>query len=159
MIGQCGHHSCSWHHNASQCLDWINKQSYSFVLVFESQICQDYQSDILWHVLESTLAVPVTLGGRDYGRLLPEHSFIDALNLEPRILAKYLLRLHSRPNEYAAYFKWREKLEFRPMPWPCELCRRLKRNKVTKLRSQGRRRSLRRIFSNLCTSWPNLEFL
>ena len=46
----------------------------------------------LFQVLETTQLVPVVFGGVDhFGRILPEHSFIDALSQKnPASLARYL---------------------------------------------------------------------
>lgn len=66
----------------------------SFLLVFESHLCQHYQSDFLWQALSKTNSVvPVVFGGKDMARILPEGAeevVIDALSQEPQTLAHYL---------------------------------------------------------------------
>ena len=68
-------------------------------LIFSSQSFRGFDMEL----------IPVVLGGANYTKLLPPHSFIDVRDYEsPKHLAKYLLHLVKHPTEYMEYFAWKQ---------------------------------------------------
>ena len=70
--------------------------------------------------------VPVVLGGVDYDRFAPPHSFIDLRQFESaKQLADYLLLLDRSDHLYACYFEWKRnyKITYPTMDGWCDLCR------------------------------------
>ena len=51
--------------------------------------------------------VPVVLGGANYSSIAPPHSYINALDYNPRQLAEYLTILDRDDILYAEYFWWK----------------------------------------------------
>ena len=61
-----------------------------------------------WRVLNTTLSVPIVMGGADYEQIAPPNSYLDVRNFtSPRRLAEYLIYLDDHPSEYAKYHAWR----------------------------------------------------
>ena len=111
---------------------------YKFYLAFENSICNDYVTEKLFSILQHDI-VPVVLGGADYTRIAPPHSFIDARQFEgPEQLADYLKRLDTDDDLYAEYFEWKKdyKVEagFEQMARHafCDLCSKLHRDESVK---------------------------
>lgn len=69
--------------------------------------------------------VPIVMGGDDYARYLPSHSYINVLDFaSPKMLAKYLKALNKDQAGYMAYFEWKKQFvsEFTPFEWLCDVC-------------------------------------
>ena len=155
VFGACGQPCPTSSSSLAECLFYLNAR-FKFLLVFESHLCQHYQSDLLYHALQTAPAlVPVVFGGIDYNSVLPEHSFIDALNQSPKALAHYLKYLSRHKVDYDKYFDWRSRLELRIVAWPCLLCEALRQGRH--LPGGLYKEPLnRRTFP--CTKWPDLNF-
>jgi alpha-1,3-fucosyltransferase len=77
-----------------------------FYLSFENSVCDDYVTEKFWTYLSGKL-VPIVLGGADYAKIAPPHSFINALDYQdPKDLANYLNYLISNQTAYNEYFQW-----------------------------------------------------
>ena len=89
----------------SKCHEYIEK-NYMFYLSFENSICEDYVTEKFWKFLNGNL-VPVVLGGANYDKIAPPHSFINAMDFSsPNDLAEYLKYLISNSTAYNEYFKF-----------------------------------------------------
>ena len=89
----------------SKCHEYIEK-NYMFYLSIENSICEDYVTEKFWKFLNGNL-VPVVLGGANYDKIAPPHSFINAMDFSsPNDLAEYLKYLISNSTAYNEYFKW-----------------------------------------------------
>ena len=125
-IGKCG--------NATVCaaLDHDCERrlfaGYYFYLAFENSICEDYITEKLFSRMSQNL-VPVVLGGGDYARDLPPHSYIDIADFaSPKHLADYLLMLIDSPVEYAQYHVWRYDYAIGQHDELCVFCRYMNEN-------------------------------
>ena len=59
---------------------------YKFALAFENSQCRDYVTEKFWRILNTTLSVPIVMGGGDYEQLAPPNSFLDVRNFSsPRV--------------------------------------------------------------------------
>ena len=101
-------------------------KKYKFYLAFENSICADYVTEKFFKPLIYEV-VPIVLGGADYTKFAPPHSYINALVdfKSPKELADYLLFLNSNDQLYARYFDWRKDYTisiFDPKGW-CHLCK------------------------------------
>jgi hypothetical protein len=99
---------------------------YKFYLAFENSWCPDYVTEKLYRTLQFD-TVPIVLGGVDYQRFAPPHSYINALDFStPKELADYLLLLNSSQELYAEYFQWKNdyNVVVPAMDGWCDLCRR-----------------------------------
>ena len=77
-----------------------------FYLSFENSICNDYITEKFWPYLNGKL-VPIVLGGADYNKVAPPHSFINAMNYpNPKDLADHLKYLISNNTAYNEFFQW-----------------------------------------------------
>ena len=80
--------------------------TYKVYLSFENSACVDYITEKVWRILTMNV-VPVVLGGADYKRHLPPHSFIDVRDFRSaKHLADYLLMLGNNDALYRKYFEW-----------------------------------------------------
>ena len=103
VYGGCGQNK--WP-NGIECAKYIQKE-YMFYLSFENSICKDYVTEKFWSHLGSDL-VPIVLGGADYEKIAPPHSFIDtSMFSDPKQLAKYLNYLMQNQTAYYEYFNWK----------------------------------------------------
>lgn len=111
IYGECGSLKCTrnathWLSNP-ECYDKL-ANDYKFYLSFENSICQDYVTEKLFNILQHDM-VPVVLGGADYLKIAPPHSYIDtAWFASPADLANYLLHLDSHDDQYDKYFDWKK---------------------------------------------------
>lgn len=100
------------------------RAQYKFYLAFENSWCPDYVTEKFYRTLQFD-TVPIVLGGADYQRFAPPHSYINALDFStPKELADYLLLLDKSQELYAQYFQWRNDYNvFVPAldGW-CDLC-------------------------------------
>ncbi len=109
VYGACGNLSLNCAFKEEGCFDGVAKR-YFFFLAFENSHCKDYVTEKLYRTLTMDL-VPVVMGGADYRKLLPSHSYIDAKDFKsPRNLAEYLLKLANNTEEYLSYFGWKKNL-------------------------------------------------
>ena len=123
IYGSCGNLTCS-RDNKSLCLEML-RSDYKFYLAFENSLCPDYVTEKLFQTLMYD-TVPVVLGGVDYDRFAPPHSFIDVRQFESaKQLADYLLLLDRSDHLYARYFDWKRHYEITcpTMDGWCDLCR------------------------------------
>ena len=101
------------------------RKDYKFYLAFENSFCPDYVTEKFYRTLKLDV-VPIVLGGAEYERFAPPHSYINALDFEtPKHLADYLLLLNSSDSLYSKYFDWKEQyqVEMPSMDGWCDLCR------------------------------------
>ena len=102
VYGHCGRNECP---NNDKCPEHI-QDNYMFYLSFENSVCDDYVTEKFWTYLSGKL-VPIVLGGADYAKIAPPHSFINALDYQdPKDLANYLNYLISNKTAYNEYFQW-----------------------------------------------------
>ncbi|KAF8788076.1 Fucosyltransferase C like protein [Argiope bruennichi] len=122
IYGNCGTKMCS-HQHARDCYRMLAERC-KFYLSFENSICKDYATEKLFYALMFDM-VPVVLGGNDYERYLPPHSFINVIDFaKPKDLANFLLETAEDEAKYLSYFKWKESHEATSLPylWLCDLC-------------------------------------
>ncbi|GFX82038.1 alpha-(1,3)-fucosyltransferase C [Trichonephila clavipes] len=122
VYGKCGDKSCP-HKLARDCYSWMAERC-KFYLSFENSICKDYSTEKLYYALMTDM-VPIVMGGDDYAKYLPPHSYIDVANFSsPKKLAQYLHQVGQTESSYLSFFKWKEKREatFVPYYWFCDLC-------------------------------------
>jgi alpha-1,3-fucosyltransferase len=99
-------------------------------LSFENALCRDYATEKFFLPLIHDI-VPVVYGGANYTALAPPHSFIDALRLTPRQLARYLHRVGSNETLYNEFFWWKDHYEVEAETYQmllhayCDLCKKL----------------------------------
>ena len=70
IYGDCGNLTC-----VGTCID-DNSLHYYFYLAFENSICPDYISEKFWRNINHPV-IPVVMGGGNYSRDAPPHSYID----------------------------------------------------------------------------------
>lgn len=103
IYGKCGNLTCD---NRLQCWKMLQKD-YKFYIGFENSLCPDYVTEKLTRSLLYD-AVPIVMGGVDYNRFAPPHSFINVFDFEsPKQLADYLILLDRTDDLYARYFDWK----------------------------------------------------
>ena len=121
IYGKCGNLSCTDH---LQCLEMI-RTDYKFYIAFENSFCPDYVTEKLTRALRYD-AVPIVMGGVDYNRFAPPHSFIDVNDFgSPKQLANYLLLLNDANSLYERYFDWKRDFDVHlstKQGW-CHLCK------------------------------------
>ena len=124
--GGCGknqNESCS-----KGCMDKL-ETNYKFFLAFENSHCRDYVTEKAFRTLSYNL-VPVEMGGADYKKILPPHSFIHAHDFKsPKELADYLKLVSQNPDMYRKYLAWKHKYVIYMVPNTvgvfCKLCEHL----------------------------------
>lgn len=120
VYGSCGPFKCS-RNNEQHCFDLL-RTNYYFYLSFENSNCQDYVTEKVSNALENNV-VPIVLGGANYTRFLPPHSYIDASGTSPKDLAQMIKNFIDNPKYYAEYFWWKNYYQvvdgYNPF---CKLC-------------------------------------
>ena len=197
------------------CLEYL-AGFYTFLLVFETHVCQNYISPQLLRVLHLTKnsIIPVVFGGINYNELFsntsvdppsymytrnktiryskysdqststgdgtvrqvgsnlqsPSLFMIDALGQSPRALAHYLKHLVKESSKkdvrrvhLGDYLRWKAIYNLYLTEWPCLLCEKLRRKKIykekyLKIESSRNEYQPELVSSELCTSWPTLDF-
>ena len=82
-------------------------KTHKFYLAFENSFCRDYITEKVWSRIQGDI-VPIVLGGADYGKHLPPHSYINVKDFpSPMHLAEYLHKLDNNDTLYEEYFKWK----------------------------------------------------
>lgn len=118
IFGACNNRKCP-----TNC-DEMLRTHYKFYLAFENSWCHDYVTEKFYRPLIHN-TVPIVLGGANYSRFAPPHSYINARDFNsPRELAQYLLLLNKTDTLYAAYFEWKEQFDVLLVDnyGLCELC-------------------------------------
>lgn len=97
--------------NMDNCSLAVNTE-YKFYLAFENSFCDDYVTEKFFRRLqgykESTPLV-VVMGGANYSRIAPPHSYVNALDYDsPQALAEYLHVLDQSKSLYLSYFWWKD---------------------------------------------------
>ena len=91
VFGQCNKKPCP--RGTFDDCHKVQSISHKFYIAFENSNCQDYITEKLWKALNMPV-VPVVMGGGNYLRDAPPHSFIDVKNFEDvQALAEYLIFL------------------------------------------------------------------
>ncbi|KAK2138336.1 hypothetical protein LSH36_3293g00016 [Paralvinella palmiformis] len=110
IYGKCGNYSCP-KREEKECMELLDEK-YKFYLAFENSICDDYITEKSFRTLNYNL-IPVVMGGGNYTRDLPPHSFIDTRKFSsPKQLARYLDHLNRTPEEYMEYFQWKHTYKY-----------------------------------------------
>ncbi|KAK4026756.1 hypothetical protein OUZ56_015783 [Daphnia magna] len=108
--GACGNLSCplskSNYVSDPTCYDTLQSK-YKFYLSFENSICNDYVTEKFFEILRHEM-IPIVYGGANYSQLAPAHSYIDALDFTPEMLASYLQLLDANDTLYNEYFWWKD---------------------------------------------------
>ena len=89
VVGRCGNLSCPSQMTDTMYIASLSKD-YMFYLAFEDSYCKDYLTEKVTGPLTHNM-VPITMGGANYSKFLPPHSYIDANDLSPAQLAHKLL--------------------------------------------------------------------
>ena len=106
VYGKCGNLTCLPKFSAA-CERLL--RSYKFYLAFENSLCPEYITEKVWQRLRDGVVVPIVLGGAEYEKYLPKHSYIDIRDFSsPRHLADYLKVLDKNDTLYNEYFLWRK---------------------------------------------------
>lgn len=114
--GKCGRLKCR---GMQTCLKMLG-ENYKFYLAFENARCIDYVTEKVFGPMMYNV-VPIVLGGIDYSKILPPHSYINIEDFaSPKHLAEYLK--HMNDSEYNSFLSWKMKYEvFMRFPNPMEL--------------------------------------
>ena len=98
-------------------------RDYKFYLSFENGACDEYVTEKVWRILEIHV-VPVVLGGANYSKRLPPHSYIDIREFEsPALLAAFLWKLDANDDLYNEYFAWKPHYNVYGWEYRCRLCK------------------------------------
>lgn len=120
IYGKCGQYDCSRNKDDS-CLEML-KKDYFFYLSFENANCIDYVTEKGPKALKNDV-VPIVLGGANYTKYFPPHSYIDASETSPENLAKEIYSIISSRRRYIEYFWWKNYYEFKDVSRStCRLC-------------------------------------
>lgn len=119
IYGACGKQKCP-----ISC-DEMLRNDYKFYLAFENSWCPDYVTEKFIRPFLFD-AVPIVLGGANYSRFAPPHSYVNARDYKsPKELAAYLLMLNESESLYSRYFDWKNSYDVYVPDFNgwCELCR------------------------------------
>ncbi|XP_077289960.1 alpha-(1,3)-fucosyltransferase C-like [Arctopsyche grandis] len=120
IYGGCGPFKCP-RINERRCFDLL-RTDYYFYLSFENSNCKDYVTEKVSNALLNDV-VPVVLGGANYSKFLPPHSYLDASATSAEELARSLQYLIDNPESYAKYFWWKNYYKVdQSYPAFCKLC-------------------------------------
>jgi alpha-1,3-fucosyltransferase len=101
VYGQCGTMKCGKH-----CFRDIERK-YKFYLAFEKCHCDQYLTEKVFRTLNYNI-IPIVLGGANYSKILPEHSYINVEDFKsPKHLAHYMKELDENNHKYLEYFDWK----------------------------------------------------
>lgn len=130
IYGKCGPLICP-RSNENACLEMLRKD-YFFYIAFENGNCLDYVTEKAPKVMTKSV-VPIVLGGANYTKFLPPHSYIDASSVSPEDLANKIYATISSRRSYIEYFWWTNYYKFRDVQQsPCRLCEVLHNDKISK---------------------------
>ncbi|XP_018017174.1 alpha-(1,3)-fucosyltransferase C [Hyalella azteca] len=139
IYGKCGNFTCGSSRFVRQPVEVQNDKclklarEYLFYLSFENSICDDYVTEKLYNILYYPV-VPVVFGGANYSNLLPQSSFINALNYNPKQLASLLKTLSQNETSYNEMLSWRNHYRVStvgPRRIYCDLCIKLHQSELT----------------------------
>ncbi|XP_037292215.1 alpha-(1,3)-fucosyltransferase C [Manduca sexta] len=121
IYGWCGKLTCP-RDRMGDCLEFL-KENYYFYLSFENSLSDDYVTEKIMHAVMH-YTVPIVYGGADYSRYLPPHSYLNALELGEKELARSIHNLMRHKEQYFKYFNWRNHyvIKATPMLNGCALC-------------------------------------
>ncbi|XP_069360294.1 alpha-(1,3)-fucosyltransferase C-like [Maniola hyperantus] len=125
IYGRCGTLSCT-RENEDSCFKKI-ENDYYFYLSFENSFAEDYVTEKLLSALNN-YAVPIVYGSANYSRFLPPGSYLDALKLGPKQLARRMHEIINDSSKYHDFFRWRNHYRYResrPSDEVCKLCKAL----------------------------------
>ena len=126
IYGKCGDLSCE---RETSCWQRINT-TYKFYLSFENAFCKDYYTEKIKRPLAMGGIIPVVMGGSNYSKFLPPHSYIDVMDFpSPRALAVYLHKLDNNDMLYNEYFGWLGHYDIVSKDVHCTLCAYLHTNR------------------------------
>ena len=95
IYGECGNLKCP-RSQENNCWTKVD-QLYHFYLAFENSICVDYVTEKLFNTFLLPI-VPIVLGGANYEKYAPKHSYINVAHFaSPGHLADYLVYLDKNP--------------------------------------------------------------
>ena len=99
-------YSLKGHRNSDNCTAAVVRD-YKFYLALENSFCRDYVTEKFFRRIHSSLVV--VLGGANYSRMAPPHSYVNALDYDtPQALAAYLHELDQNQSLYLSYFWWKD---------------------------------------------------
>lgn len=128
IYGKCGPYVC-FRSDEDNCLEML-KRDYFFYIAFESGNCVDYVTEIAPKAMTKNV-IPIVLGGANYTKFFPPHSYIDASKISPEELASKIYSLISSRRNYIEYFWWVNYYKFRDVQQSsCRLCEVLHNNKI-----------------------------
>ncbi|KAK2719814.1 alpha-(1,3)-fucosyltransferase C-like [Artemia franciscana] len=137
-FGDCGSKSFKLLYNADYS-EFFNNMSntYKFFLIPEIFACTHYVHMLVFEVLKYDL-VPVIYAS-DVRKILPVHSYIDATNLSPQVLANKLKDIDKNDVAYRQYFWWKNHFNVKSFTEStrdafCELCELLHRKRSSQIR-------------------------
>lgn len=153
VYGSCGPLKCR---DRSFCYQML-EADHKFYLSFENSICKEYVTEKVFNLLKYHI-IPIVLGpSEDYKKILPDNSYIDALNFStPRALADYLHKVSDSEILYSSYFKWKSSSYFEPMTQAshfCKLCHKLTQNQSPQLNNYRRNLVKWWYVDSQCFSW------
>ncbi|KAL8558278.1 hypothetical protein ACOMHN_063972 [Nucella lapillus] len=124
IFGRCGSLQCP-RSSSSQCMSLLNS-TYRFYLSFESSFCRDYVTEKFFKLFQPDFhVIPIVRGGSQYRKFFPSGTFVDASEFRSsEALAKYLKKLESDTERYAAMLREKDKyyVEWGRKEGMCELC-------------------------------------
>ena len=133
IFGKCAGHDVENHGSRRFFAELFD--AHKFYLAFENSFCRDYVTEKVWSRMKNDI-VPIVLGGADYEKHLPPHSYINVKDFpSPKHLAKYLHKLDNDNALYREYFAWKSDYScFQGVPGPnaiCDICRMISEHRVS----------------------------
>ncbi|XP_059062288.1 alpha-(1,3)-fucosyltransferase C-like [Achroia grisella] len=105
IFGSCGKHQCP-RDIMPRCLD-VLERDYYFYFAFENAISQDYVTEKILYPLNHN-TVPVVFGGANYTRFMPHGIYLNAREMEPKVLAKTMYDITRNFEVYCKFFRWKK---------------------------------------------------
>ena len=131
VYGKCGSMKCSGASPDDRDGCWkMLEQKYKFYLALENSICPDYVTEKMFEALKHDI-VPIVLGGADYDKTFPPHSFINMMDFKNMsTLADHLIALDNDAALYGTYLAWKTKYSVKNSRYDrnlahCDLCQAL----------------------------------
>ncbi|KAG6440319.1 hypothetical protein O3G_MSEX001209 [Manduca sexta] len=120
IYGKCGV-ECS--RSSMNACYWKLRKIYHFYMAMEDSLAEDYVTDSVVYGYRYN-AVPIVYGQANYERYLPPHSYLNALELGEKELARSIHNLMRHKEQYFKYFNWRNHyvIKATPMLNGCALC-------------------------------------
>ncbi|ESO84323.1 hypothetical protein LOTGIDRAFT_95410, partial [Lottia gigantea] len=109
---------------------WISQEDfdqrrYKFYISFENSICEEYITEKFFGILKQGI-LPIVLGGANYKKLAPPHSYIDIRDFTSvKNVADYLNYLERNDTAFKEYFKWTKEYAITTIPRECSICEEL----------------------------------